>query len=91
MSPPLTTPADRRLLPVSYASETEPFAHCEIETMTTPRSQASLSAPMRSGRCGALPAPYVSRTTPCVGGARNARTVAAVMPGKRRSVAGKQA
>jgi len=72
ISPPGTTPAWRSVRPVSYASETEPFVHWVMATMTTPRSHASRRADIRSLRCGAFPAPNVSRTTPRTGGARNA-------------------
>jgi hypothetical protein len=58
-----------------------------MATIIVPRSQASLNAAMRSGLCGALPAPKVSSTTPCKGGDKNARTAAAVMLGKRRKQA----
>ena len=80
-------PVMRRLRPASYAAETEPLAHCEIATMTTPRSQAFFNSAIRSARWGALPAPNVSNTTPLVGGKRKALTVAAGIPGKRRKVA----
>lgn len=59
-----------------------------MATTTTPLSQASFSASIRSGRCGALPAPKVSRTTPRIGWLQNALIVAPPIPGNRRSVAG---
>ena len=84
MSSPGITPVLSSCFPVSYASETDPRAHWDIVTITTPLSHASRSASMRSLRCGALPAPKDSSTTPLMCGARNARTVAAVIPGKIR-------
>jgi hypothetical protein len=87
ISLPGTTPIAASSRPASYASDTDPFMHCEIATITTPRSHASLKARMRSGRWGAFPEPKLSRTTPRMGGARNARMVAVAMPGNRRKVA----
>ena len=86
MSPPGTIPIDNRALPVSYASDTVPFEHWVMATMTQ-RSDASFNASIRSERWGAFPAPKVSRTTPWIGGLRNARTISAEIPGNRRSVA----
>lgn len=55
--------------------------------MTTPLSAASRRARVKSLRCGAFPAPKVSRTTPRMGGAKNALTVSEEIPGKSRNVA----
>ena len=49
MSPPGTIPIDNRALPVSYASDTVPFEHWVMATMTQ-RSDASFNASIRSER-----------------------------------------
>src|SRR6266545_623909 len=58
-----------------------------MATMMMPRSQASFNASDMSARCGALPAPNVSSTTPRIGGIQNALIVAPEIPGNRRRVA----
>lgn len=61
-------------------------------TITTPLSAASLNADSSSSLRGALPAPKLSSTTPRTSSAaRNARTLAPVMPGWSRRVAVKDA
>jgi len=55
--------------------------------MIIPRLHASFKASVISGRCGALPAPKVSKTTPRTGGIQKALSVVPEIPGNKRSVA----
>lgn len=86
ISPPGTIPTSSSALPVSYASDTAPFAHCVIATITH-LFDASRRASIKSLRCGAFPDPKVSMTTPTTGGFKKARIVSAVIPGNNRIVA----
>ena len=58
-----------------------------MATIITPRSHASFKASVISCLCGALPAPKVSKTTPCTGGIQKALSVAPEIPGNKRRVA----
>ena len=64
-----------RTLPVAYWSTTGPWRHWVQLIINTPRRVAFFISLIRSSRLlGAFPEPYVCKTTPSMGGFRNALT-----------------